>query len=227
MSSTDISKISQKHFTLIEILLVVSVILILATLGVSSLARSKQKAHEAYCANNLRQLGLAANMYLNDYKKYPYTERFLDDFTQFYFYTKSLPVFVCKGSPFTISRLPDSASLVGKTDYLYCFMGTYFVDLEKNAAKNNSNKGNGGNNGMGNNIGPYQIDPSNPKFQRVVADKIQDLVIYDRRGPAHSGRINLCFVLDTRVETRKDMCNLWLVGSNGRLILDSVEPFPR
>ncbi len=227
MSSAEISKASQKHFTLIEILLVVSVILILATVGISSLARSKQRAHEAYCANNLRQLGLAANMYQNDFKNYPYTLRFLDDFTQFYPYLKSLPVFVCKGSPFSVSRVPDTASLVGKTDYLYCFMGTYFEDLEKNTGKNNSNKGNGGNNGMGNNIGPYQIDPSNPKFQRIAGDKIQDRVIYDRTGPAHAGRINLCFILDTRVEPRRDMCDLWLVDSNGRIILDSVDPFPR
>lgn len=224
MNSVDRSKSLRKHFTLIEILLVISVIMILATLGVSSLARSKQHALETFCANNLRQLALAANMYLNDYKAYPYTERFLDDFTQFNLYTKSLPVFVCKGSPFTVSRLTDSSSLVGKTDYLYCFMGNYFVDLEKNATKT---KGSGNNNGMGNNISPYQIDPSNPKFQRIASDKIQDLVIYDRTGPAHAGRINLCFVLDTRVETRKDMCDLWLVNSKGRIILDSVDPFPQ
>lgn len=220
------SATDRQNFTLIEILLVVSIILILASLGTSSLSRARQRAQEVFCANNLRQLALAANMYQNDYKKYPYTERFLDDFTQFYPYLKTFPVFVCKGSPFTVSKVKNASALIGKTDYLYCFMGAYFVDLEKNADKG-TGKGSGNNSGAGNNVGPYQIDPSNPRFERVVAEKIQDMVIYDRTGPAHSGRINLCFILDTRVETRRDMCDLWLVGSNGHLLLDAVIPFPQ
>ena len=53
-------------FSLVELLVVVSVIGILAALLLPTLARSKASAHRVVCVNNLRQLGLAAQMYWDD-----------------------------------------------------------------------------------------------------------------------------------------------------------------
>jgi prepilin-type N-terminal cleavage/methylation domain-containing protein/prepilin-type processing-associated H-X9-DG protein len=57
----------EKAFTLIELLVVIAIIGILASLLLPSLAQSKEQARIANCLNNLRQLGLAIQMYTTDY----------------------------------------------------------------------------------------------------------------------------------------------------------------
>ena len=53
-------------FTLIELLVVIAIIGIVAALMLPSLARGKSSANRVACAGNLRQLGLATQMYWDD-----------------------------------------------------------------------------------------------------------------------------------------------------------------
>ena len=57
----------QAGFTLVELLVVISIIMILMSMLMPSLARAKAKAQQIKCVSNMRQLCMAAGMYASDH----------------------------------------------------------------------------------------------------------------------------------------------------------------
>lgn len=62
-------------FTLIELLIVIAIIAILGALLLPALAMAKQKGQQSVCLSNLKQIGMAFGMYLNDNNDHFFDQR--------------------------------------------------------------------------------------------------------------------------------------------------------
>jgi len=121
-------------FTLIELLVVIAIIAILAAILFPVFARARENARKAACMSNLKQIGLAAMMYVQDYDEhYPIMDIYpvLNSGGRWYDllqpYAKSRQVFAC----------PTSGPVLANCSYGWNISGTWHGTL--NGATNSGN----------------------------------------------------------------------------------------
>jgi prepilin-type N-terminal cleavage/methylation domain-containing protein/prepilin-type processing-associated H-X9-DG protein len=102
---------TRRGFTLIELLVVIAIIAILAAILFPVFARAREKARQASCQSNLKQVALAFMMYAQDYdEKVTHTitkcwagstdQSSVSVYALIYPYVKNVGVFNCPSSPY-------------------------------------------------------------------------------------------------------------------------------
>lgn len=116
-------------FTLVEVLVVITIIAVLAGLVFKVVAPARTTAQQAQCASNLRQLGLALNLYIQENgNEFPATSHANDETTWFKRLTPFLQnaekVAICPADPYGERRLA-----AGQSSYILNeFVGVTLTD---------------------------------------------------------------------------------------------------
>jgi len=129
-----------KGFTLIELLVVIVIIAMLLAIIMPALQAAKRKAYDIICRSNLRQIGLAANLYAQEYDNFiprgggggsiPWFVRFLPFLGQHEQTTdyRNVKIYRCPAFPKTgvgINNIPNSRQTV-------CFVINNWTFTDKN-----------------------------------------------------------------------------------------------
>lgn len=114
----------QRGFTLIELLVVIVIIAILAAILFPVFARAREKARQAHCFNNMKQIGLAMMQYVEDWDGYFPShddgDRFFEQF-RLQVYAKSETLWICPSdnAPISANRWIKEGGRMVQRSYIW------------------------------------------------------------------------------------------------------------
>jgi prepilin-type N-terminal cleavage/methylation domain-containing protein len=106
-----------RGFSLIELLVVIGVIALLAALLLPAISKGKTAALQTKCLNNVRQLGIALNLYTGETQHYPFTS---DANTRNTWYLTLAPYY---SSNYTLMQCPTFKGEYPPQDALFWLFG--------------------------------------------------------------------------------------------------------
>lgn len=175
----------KKHFSLIELLVIVAVIGILSGLIFHASGVARERAKLTTCHNNLKQVQTIYEVYRKDHRKTPFnkdslsSEEFGDfTFANDYVTEEDLISFVCPGDEG--ANVASHADLDGNTSYSYIPSeeDVESMNLEASLLRTSINY----------DLAASNIDNPVVKFEDLF------LVIYDKSANSHKGYLNIVYL---------------------------------
>lgn len=138
------SREGKKAFTLIELLVVIAILSLLVAILFPVFSRARENARRASCQNNLRQIGLGAAQYLQDYDNALIWHRYdavnpsngnaipYYWYDAIYPYVKSVSLFICPSRPKTSwTKVADPGVTAGQNNGYYGMNNVYRTTGDK------------------------------------------------------------------------------------------------
>jgi len=184
-------------FTLIELLVVIAIIAILAAMLLPALQKAREKARQAVCMNNLKQIGSALSIYANEWECYPpnYDGKLGSQTLTWYRMLKIYVLgstdmfapmcFICPSNPYRKKN--------EENNYCYNYWLKYDKSSEVDKRKDPM-------------VAVTDGDPENPNKYYFLSNGVYPSAYasHDYTGYFHSGGANMLFVPDMHVEWIKE-----------------------
>ncbi len=125
--------VRKSGFTLIELLVVIAIIAILAAILFPVFARAREKARQASCQSNLKQIALASRMYTSDYdgKLTPVGDAVAYAFTDLLQpYIRNTQIFICPSKRGTWDGTPDCTGYPPYAQGQYVVPANYAANMD-------------------------------------------------------------------------------------------------
>lgn len=213
-------------FTLVELFIAILIGMILVGVFIPRLSRAREYARQKYCMNNMSQIALGFQTYIQSNNGHmPPALFWLTDLSVVYEYASDLKLYKCPSSKTKYLTSPDQMLQRDEDEFLAnwknCdyYMTGDIKDIELSNSLYNA--------GQGNNA--YHFDMSNPGrvTQSVLAAKICDKrILYERNYYSHFKTFNIVDISDRHYYTEKDgFTKYWVLDERG-WIDTSLDPFP-